>query len=246
MNKNQNKTTKHWHVHSNNENIWVNWRFLIIEKILKKKFKLNKKYKCLDVGCGNENFSMELENITNFIVDSSDVDKRIIKKKNIKRRGKFYLYDIEKKNLKKKYDIIFLLDVLEHIKNEKKFLQSVFFHLKKNGYLILNVPSIPYLYSKYDISVGHIRRYNKNMVYEIFNNKKIVSISYWGLTLVPVLFLRKILIDFFLNDKKNIVNVGMNTKNILINNLMKILRFIDLNIFKSKFYGTSIIAIIKK
>ena len=84
------------------------------------------------------------------------------------------------------------------------------------------------------------------MVYEIFNNKKIVSISYWGLTLVPVLFLRKILIDFFLNDKKNIVNVGMNTKNILINNLMKILRFIDLNIFKSKFYGTSIIAIIKK
>ena len=131
MNKNQNKTTKHWHVHSYNENIWVDWRFRIIKNVLKKKFKFNKKYKCLDVGCGNENFSIELENITNFIVDSADVDKKINKKKQKNRRGKFYLYDIERRNLKKKYDIIFLLDVLEHIKNEKKFLQSVFFSFKK-------------------------------------------------------------------------------------------------------------------
>ena len=65
------------------------------------------------------------------------------------------------------------LDVIEHIKEDKKEIFKAFKLLKKGGKLIINVPAFSHLYSKFDKDVGHFRRYSKT------DFKKILSkISY--------------------------------------------------------------------
>ena len=39
----------------------------------------------------------------------------------------------------------------EHIENDDEFLKSCYFYLKKDGFLIINVPGIPELFSKYSL-----------------------------------------------------------------------------------------------
>ena len=86
---------------------------------------------------------------------------------------------------------------MEHIENENEFLKSCSFHMKKDAFLIINVPSIPELFSKYDNAVGHIRRYKKIDLKNLLlkNEFKIYLIKYWGFLLIPLLFLRKIIIN---------------------------------------------------
>ena len=63
-------------------------------------------------------------------------------------------------------------DVLEHIKNDKKEILRAFKSIKKNGYLVINVPAFSHLYSKFDKDVGHHKRYEKEDMRIIFKNLK--------------------------------------------------------------------------
>ena len=113
----------------------------------------------MDVGSGMSNFAEKIERNSNFTVDQFDIDKKLFEKKVIT-KGKFYLYDVNSKEIKfkNKYDIIFLMDVLEHIEDDKTFFNNLEFYLKHDGKIIINVPSLQIFYSKYDIAVGHYRR----------------------------------------------------------------------------------------
>ena len=52
-----------------------------------------------------------------------------------------------------------LFDVLEHIEDDRAFLQSVKGLIKKKGYLYATVPSYSSLWSDEDVYAGHFRRY---------------------------------------------------------------------------------------
>lgn len=240
---NFNFTTLNWHKMSSNDNVWISWRFSVIKFYLKKIINLNHPYECLDIGSGYGNFSKQIEEETNFTSDSVDVDNNI--KKKIRTKGKFFYYDINTRKLKKKYDIIFLLDVLEHIDNQKKFLDSCFFHLKKGGLMVINVPALNIFYSNYDKAVGHIRRYNLYQIKSLFKNKNIIILKYWGILLIPLLLMRKILLIFKKNEK-DIIELGMDTNSMLKNLILKSLKKIELNFIKQSFVGSSIICIVKK
>ncbi|MBT3981984.1 MAG: class I SAM-dependent methyltransferase [Bacteriovoracaceae bacterium] len=57
------------------------------------------------------------------------------------------------------FDLIYSLNVLEHIDNDREILQKMYQKLKVGGQLFLYVPAGPILYSKFDKKVGHFRRY---------------------------------------------------------------------------------------
>jgi SAM-dependent methyltransferase len=59
------------------------------------------------------------------------------------------------------FDVILMLDVLEHIEDEVVCLQEARRVLRDNGILILTVPAHQYLFSSWDHIVGHKRRYSK-------------------------------------------------------------------------------------
>ena len=58
-------------------------------------------------------------------------------------------------------DSIIYINVLEHIENDLEELRVVHQTLKSSGHLIVFVPALPMLFSKFDRSIGHFRRYRK-------------------------------------------------------------------------------------
>jgi len=251
MNKKKyNTTSQSWHNIANKDNVWVKWRFEVLKNLIKKNnISLEKNYNCLDVGCGSNDFALNFENISSFSIDQTDVDAKNLENKK-KGRGSFFRYDINDKDvrLKNKYDIVFLLDVLEHINNDKEFLESCYFHIKEGGFLIINVPSIPELFSKYDNAVGHHRRYSKEKLKILIAESKfkIISIKYWGFFLIPLLFLRKIMVNFSKKNDEKIIKKGMDTQPKIVLSTINFLKFLEMNIIKINILGSSLITIIKK
>jgi|TARA_B100001093_G_scaffold256108_1_gene244929 2-polyprenyl-3-methyl-5-hydroxy-6-metoxy-1,4-benzoquinol methylase len=133
------------------------WRFYIYKQI-KKYIKTS----ILEVGAGIGSFTSNYMHLSKNIT-LTEIDKNnyfSIKKKFINK--KFIIQNVETKKLKKKYDTIMYLNVLEHIKEDKKELEIAKNKLKKNGFLIVLVPAHNKLYSKFDKAVGHHKRYDLN------------------------------------------------------------------------------------
>ncbi len=66
----------------------------------------------------------------------------------------------------KKFDAIIYIDVIEHIEKDNAELQKASSFLKPGGKLIVLVPAHNFLFSEFDKSIGHFRRYNKKMLLE--------------------------------------------------------------------------------
>jgi SAM-dependent methyltransferase len=58
-----------------------------------------------------------------------------------------------------RFDAVLYIDVLEHIDDDKEELSGAAGLLGDGGYLLVLVPSCPWLYSPFDKSIGHVRRY---------------------------------------------------------------------------------------
>lgn len=86
-----------------------------------------------------------------------------------------------------------LFDVLEHIKNEKKFLKNIHTILEPNGILYLTIPAHSFLWSNVDSYSGHFRRYSLKRICENLKNAgfKIEYNSYffWWL-IIPIFIFR--------------------------------------------------------
>nr|MCU0342140.1 class I SAM-dependent methyltransferase [Spirosomataceae bacterium] len=67
----------------------------------------------------------------------------------------------------RQYDTLIYIDVLEHIENDAAELEAAFSALKPNGHLIVLCPAHNWLFSPFDHSIGHFRRYNKQMYLDI-------------------------------------------------------------------------------
>ena len=59
------------------------------------------------------------------------------------------------------FDTILYVDVLEHIADDRGELARVAAHLRPGGSIIVLAPAHQWLFTPFDQSVGHVRRYNK-------------------------------------------------------------------------------------
>ena len=65
------------------------------------------------------------------------------------------------------YDMIALLDVLEHVVDDKGSLAAIFTRLKPGGALLLTVPANPWMWSAHDVAHHHHRRYRKTDLFAL-------------------------------------------------------------------------------
>jgi SAM-dependent methyltransferase len=85
--------------------------------------------------------------------------------------------------------------VLEHVNDRPRLLREIRRVLKKDGHLIMTVPSLTWLWSQSDLDVGHFLRYSKRSVRtELKNSGFLVRSSrYFFVSIVlPLFVLRSI------------------------------------------------------
>ncbi len=82
-----------------------------------------------------------------------------------------------------KYDTVFALNVIEHIKDDNLAISNCKKLLKTNGHLIILVPSYQKLYNRFDEELGHFRRYTQKSLLELFlkNHFSVVHTQYFNL-----------------------------------------------------------------
>lgn len=96
-----------------------------------------------------------------------------------------------------KFDSIVYIDVLEHIEDDLNQLNQCSRCLSSGGNIIVLSPAHKNLFSPFDISVGHYRRYDKNMLQNLAGKslklKKVFYLDCFGLflNLANRLLLRK-------------------------------------------------------
>ncbi|MDA7814745.1 class I SAM-dependent methyltransferase [Pontimonas sp.] len=59
------------------------------------------------------------------------------------------------------FDSIYTLNVLEHIEDDMDVLRALRDKIVERGHLVVFVPAHPWLFSSFDLRVGHVRRYRK-------------------------------------------------------------------------------------
>tara|TARA_B100001250_G_C19673756_1_gene732692 strand:+ start:358 stop:1041 length:684 start_codon:yes stop_codon:yes gene_type:complete len=195
--------------------------------------------KILEVGPGKgeiiENFLNDKADIT-----LADIDKEMcaILKDKFKDKNNVKIIDSNIGSIQKKFNTILYMDVIEHIEKDIKELDDAYSKLERDGYLVIIVPAFNQLFSDFDRSVGHYRRYNKNdfIKYAQKNKINIRKLDYFDSIGFCILGLSK-----FLNVKGNKNTVlGIKIWNLLI----PISRTLD-KIFFHKF-GKSLICVFQK
>ncbi len=86
------------------------------------------------------------------------------------------------------FDLIAMLDVLEHIEDDLASLQELAHCLSQRGHVLVTVPAYPWLWSGHDVMHHHRRRYTakslKNVMAEA--GLEITFLSYFNMILFPV------------------------------------------------------------
>lgn len=86
-------------------------------------------------------------------------------------------------------------DVIEHIDDDLGFLTSVYESLADEGFFVVTVPGHSQLYSDYDTSIGHFRRYSKRDLDSVVTRagfKKVTSRYFFSSLVFPAFFIRRI------------------------------------------------------
>jgi len=233
-----------WFEFVRSDHFWIQWRFNRLIKILPTSYEWGQ---VLDVGCGNAVVQSQVEKYNGRAIDGCDLSIKALREA-LPSKGELYYYNVHdrRKDLQERYDTIFLLDVLEHIQDPVRFIDSIRFHLKDNGLLIVNVPAFQLFYSSYDEVQGHVKRYRFKLLQEEFNAAGfcIENTMYWGMSMVPIVLLRKLIVNFF--PKEKIMSVGFQPQNAFVNFIFQSLRRIECRIFKKVPFGTSLMAVARK
>ena len=224
---------------------WFSGRREILNFYLNK-LKINKNSKILEVGCGTgSNLKMLSIHANVTAMEPSDDAIFHLKKKDLKNIQFFKGFCPEDISVKKKYDLICMFDVLEHISEDKETISRLLKILNKNGRLFITVPAYQWLWSSHDENLMHKRRYTKNSLISLFKNNEFNEeyFSYFNTLLFPFAILDRVRKKFF-KRYKNEENFPNNYINYIFKKIFISEKYL-LNFFNFSF-GLSIVLIIKK
>lgn len=222
---------------------WFVGRKLIIEQIIRKSIKQGVAPAILDVGCGTGGMLKMLNKYGEVVgYEPNRVAARMAQTKD------FVIYQDNQNILQDKqtYDLVTCFDVLEHVNNEREFINEISLYTKKDGYLLITAPALNILWSDHDVIHHHFKRYTKRTLKQLFpkNRYKIEYCSYFNFFLFPVVLVIR-LIHKILHKKGS----NMNSEPKLVNYILRKI-FISERIFmKNKIslpFGVSLVILVKK
>lgn len=123
--------------------------------------------KILDIGAGYGYIEGLISKNKDIKIYGNDISENAINNLTKKFKGNFRLESVYKMQYNpSSFDAVFMLEVLEHVPPSKtlKVLKDIKKLLKKNGYLILSVPTNEGLEEMSDNPNGHVRMYTKDLI----------------------------------------------------------------------------------
>ena len=93
------------------------------------------------------------------------------------------------------YDMVALLDVLEHVPDDIGSLRAIHRRLKPGGALLLTVPAKPWMWSAHDVAHHHYRRYTRAGLAKLFlqSGFDVQLLSYFNSLLFPPIAAARVL-----------------------------------------------------
>ncbi len=157
---------------------WKKYWFGNLKQFIETKNELS----ILEIGSGIGSNSQLFKLIDNYLYTGIEPDKNLYEASKIytSKKINFLNKSLEEFSSDKKFDLILVIDVLEHIDNEMDFLNKIKKIIEKNGVVFLILPAHQFLFSKFDVNVGHFRRYSKKSFIKLVQKTdlQIISIKY--------------------------------------------------------------------
>lgn len=158
----------------------------------------------LDIGCGTGGMLTALQSLgTVWGIDSSkkavDYASSKVPKATITQGS------VPQDMPQQQFDIITLLDVLEHIEDDTAALQKIKQSLKPRGIAVITVPALQFLWTSHDDMNEHKRRYSRRELKEKIEKSGLIlkKISYYNTLLFLPIAAIKILQRLFPLKKKS-------------------------------------------
>ncbi|MCX7765912.1 MAG: class I SAM-dependent methyltransferase [Candidatus Sumerlaeia bacterium] len=145
-------------------------------------------------------------------------------------------------------DLVFALDLLEHISDDEKVLQEIWRICRPGGMLLLTVPAHQFLWSEHDEALHHYRRYSMSQFYQLIVKSGFIPVKFSyciSFLFLPILIFRRLqkIIKSPAKPKTHLIILPKLINSFLIWLLKleaKLIRFINLP------FGVSILVVAQK
>lgn len=172
------------------DGVWASHRAQVIADAMQK----NGANVLWEIGSGDGNVALPLRDSGKFVVGVEPLisGARVTADAGIRT----YLGTFESLKLpSESLDAVGVFDVLEHLENPESLLREIHRVLKPGGILLTTVPAHMFLFSDFDLSIGHFRRYSKKELLKSlegsnFENSK--AIFMFSLLVLPAFLLRRV------------------------------------------------------
>jgi SAM-dependent methyltransferase len=151
------------------------------------------------------------------------------------------------------FDLVLILDVLEHIADDSLVIREINRVLTKGGKLVITCPASGLIWSRHDTRQGHVRRYSPERICSLCDTAglKVEFVNYYNFFLFFPIAVIRTLGNFrmfsFLSKYDDAINYGLATFRPLNAILTKLIMLEVFFMFKFKFpFGVSVIAVARK
>ena len=202
------------------EHFWVRRRFDVFKKLLSGIDVSHMRVG--EVGCGHGLVQAQFKGEYGVSVEGFELNEYALNNSVALDQPRI-IYNIHERcnDLEAVFDALLLFDVIEHIDNDVQFMESALFHVKPGGLIVTNTPAIQSLFSAYDRVAGHKRRYSLADLARLGEqtSMRVEIATYWGITLSPLLLVRKACLLRYKNDD-NIIKKGFKPPSGFANKLL--------------------------
>ena len=196
----------------------------------------------LDIGCGN---GLIFDSMKPFgKIEGIEASQNVVNESG-RNRGKIKIGKAKELLLEpKRFDIILLLDVIEHVQDDCDLIDTAKKLLSQEGKIFITVPAHQFLWTKHDDVNLHLRRYNKRTLTSKLSQLNL-SILHIEFKFVLVAYIKLLLaIIYKISPKKSQLESLPIIPNEFISNFLEKLTYFE-NRLPSfmRFFGSSIFCI---
>lgn len=223
---------------------WYVGRRNILHNLIKSY--VNKSHlRILDVGCGSGYTASSLREYGQvWGIDFSEHSLKFCKENRISNICQGDACSLPFKD--ESFDLITVLDLLEHLKEDKKGLDEIYRCLKSGGIAIISVPAFMFLWSSFDIPSMHYRRYSRIELKSLCDRAgfMILKLSCINFYIFPLVAVYRLIVQKFFKN----MELELREYPVFINELLIRLFSSEAHILKlfDVPFGISIVCVAKK